>query len=115
MIDRRDDGRIDRARPWIALSLPALAWVLFEYGLAWAMRGSCQAVGAWLGAAWGLASLLVCGGAWWIAWPSAKWAGADDPPARPWLARLALLGAAVFGLAIAFQTIATMIVPACAR
>jgi hypothetical protein len=115
MIDRQDGGPADRARPWIALLLPALAWLLFEYGLGWALRGNCLAVGAWLGPLWGLASLLACAAAWLIAWPIARRGASADPPARPWLARLALLGATVFGLAIGLQTCATLIVPSCAR
>ena len=34
---------------------------------------------------------------------------------NPWLARLALIGAAFFALAIAYQTLATILVPACVR
>lgn len=115
MIDHMSDGPADRVRPWIALALPALAWVLFEYGLGWVMRESCAAVGAWIGPLWGIVSLLACGGAFLIAWPLARRAAGEDPPARPWLARLALIGAVVFGLAIALQTLATFIVPSCAR
>lgn len=114
MIDRQE-GAADRARPWIALLVPALAWVAYEYGLGWAMRRACAAVGTWLGPVWGAFSLLACAAAWAIARPMADRGESDNPPARPWLARLALLGAAVFGLAIALQTIATVIVPACAR
>ena len=39
----------------------------------------------------------------------------DGTPSRPWVARVAMLEAGVFSLAIAFQTIATLIVPSCAR
>jgi hypothetical protein len=114
MIDRRG-GAGDRARPWIALLLPAAAWLLFEYGLGTALHGPCVAVGAWLGPLWGALSLLVCAGAAMVAWPMARRAAHNDPPARPWLARVALVGTAVFGLAIALQTLATLIVPSCAR
>ncbi|MDE2403224.1 MAG: hypothetical protein KGM17_00725 [Sphingomonadales bacterium] len=104
-----------RARPWIALLLPPMAWIGYEYGLGTALRGACGAVGNWLGPAWGMAALLACLGAWRLGRRDAARAATEDPPARPWLARLALLGAAVFGLAIALQTLATMIVPPCAR
>lgn len=115
MIDPGGGDRADRARPWIALLLPAIAWMLFEYGLATALRGSCAAVGAWLGPAWGAISLLACAGAAIIAWPMARRAGGVDPAARPWLARIALAGTAIFALAIGFQTLATLIVPPCVR
>lgn len=115
MIDREGGSLGDRVRPWIALALPALAWVLYEYGLGWAMRESCSTVGAWVGPLWGIVSLVACVSALIIAWPMARRAADADPPARPWLARVALVGTAVFGLAIALQTLATFIVPSCAR
>lgn len=115
MIDRDPAGRREHARPAIALLLPAAAWIGFEYGAGTALAGNCRAIGQWAGVPWGLASLIACSVAAWLAWPMARRAGGNDPPARPWLARLALLGAAVFGLAIALQTLATAIVPSCAR
>jgi hypothetical protein len=59
--------------------------------------------------------LLVCAGAAALAWPSARTGSASSPPVRPWLARVAMLEAGIFALAIAFQTLATLIVPSCAR
>ena len=103
-----------RIRPWVALVVPPFAWFVFEVGLAGALRLSCTTVGAGLGGAWGFASLLACALAAALAWPLAK--PADDRSAsRPWLARVALFAAGVYALAIAFQTIATLIVPPCAR
>jgi hypothetical protein len=107
-------SRRERIIPWLALVLPALAWMTFEYGLASSLRASCSAVGAWLGPAWGAASLLVCAGAAALARPMASRAD-TDPPTRPWLARVAMVVAGIFALAIAFQTLATLIVPSCAR
>jgi len=107
-------NRRERLLPWVALALPALAWMSFEYGLASSLRASCTAVGSWLGPAWGVASLLVCAGAAMLARPLSK--GTDrDPPVRPWLSRVATVVAGIFALAIAFQTLATLIVPSCAR
>jgi hypothetical protein len=100
---------------WIALVLPPIAWSVFEAGLALALRLSCDTVGLWLGPVWGAASLIVCAGAMFLAWPSAKSGSAGDSPAGAWLAWIALLVAPLFGLAITFQTLATFIVPSCAR
>jgi hypothetical protein len=100
---------------WIALVLPPIAWAVFEAGLAVALRLSCTMVGLWLGPVWGAASLMVCCGAMYLAWPSARVGKAGDSPAGAWLAWIALLVAPLFGLAIAFQTLATFIVPSCAR
>jgi hypothetical protein len=104
-----------RKSTWIALLLPPLAWALFEVGLAVALRFSCTTVGLWLGPLWGAASLLTCSGAMILAWHAAKADHAGDSPAGAWLAWIAFMVAPLFGLAIAFQTLATFIVPSCAR
>jgi hypothetical protein len=104
-----------RKSTWIALVLPPTAWALFEVGLAVALRFSCSTVGSWLGPVWGAASLLTCCGAMRLAWPAANAGDANDSPAGAWLAWIALMVAPLFGLAIAFQTLATFIVPPCAR
>ena len=114
MSDARVPWRGRRARPWIALILPPLSWYLFEVGLSSALRVDCRPVGAWLGLAWGIGSLLACAMAAALAWPDAR--PADDQTApRLWLARIALLLAAVFALPIMFQTLGVLIVPPCVR
>ncbi len=100
-----------RARAWVALVVPPLAWFAFEQGLSAVLHGACGK--ATIGLVWGVASLLLCAGALWLAWPIAR-SGAELP-ADPWLARLATVGAAFFSLAIAFQTLAILLVPACVR
>jgi hypothetical protein len=100
---------------WIALALPPIAWALFEGGLALALRLSCTTVGLWLGPLWGAVSLMACCAAMYLAWPFAKAENGGDSRAGAWLAWIALLAAPLFGLAIAFQTLATFIVPSCAR
>jgi len=109
--DRQRDGR--RAR--FGLLLPPLAWICFEYGAAMSLRGACAAIGGWAGLLWGVGSLAVCCVAAWIARSAAAAGAGPNPPVRPWLARIAMLGAGVFALAITFQTVATLIVPGCAR
>jgi hypothetical protein len=101
-------------RLWIVLVAPAVTWFVFEVGLAYALRLSCAAVGGWLGLGWGCASLLACASAARLAWPLSRPVD-DQSPTRPWLARVALVIAGLFALAIAFQTIATLMVPSCAR
>ncbi|MBB3912086.1 hypothetical protein [Sphingomonas desiccabilis] len=105
-------SRAARVRPWAALLLPPVAWYVFELGLGSVLKVDCAPVGAWLGIAWGLASLAVCGLAMAIAWPCARPAGDQTRP-RAWLSRVALLLAGIFALAIAFQTLAVLIVPPC--
>jgi hypothetical protein len=112
MSDTAPLSRGARVRPWIALLLPPSTWYLFELGLGSVLKVNCAPVGEWLGLAWGAASLVACGAAMAIAWPCAKPAGDQTPP-RAWLSRVALLLAGIFGLAIAFQTLAVLIVPPC--
>ena len=98
-------------RPWVALVLPPAAWSVFQQGLGFTLRGACRAAGVPLGPVWGLASLIVCAIAARIAWSRrVGGTGADR-----FLAHIAMLGAGLFAMAIAFQTIATVIVPPCAR
>jgi len=99
-----------RGRAWTALLLPAVAWFAFEQGLSAVLHSACGRVG--VGIAWGGASLVLCGVALWIAWPLRR---EREVPADSWLACLAMIGAAFFGLAILFQTLAIMLVPACVR
>ncbi len=100
-----------RARAWVALSIPPVAWFGFEQGLSALLGSACARVG--IGLAWGGASLALCGVALWLAWPLRR-RGAP-PRTEVWLARLATLGTAFFGLAIGFQTLAVLMVPPCLR
>lgn len=99
-----------KARAWTALLLPPITWFVFEQGLSALLHANCRLWGA--GLVWGAASLLVCGLGLRVAWPLRRPSG---ELADPWLARLAIVIAGVFGLAILFQTLAILIVPACVR
>jgi len=99
-----------RARAWTALIVPALSWFLFEQGLSAVLHADCS---RWMfGLLWGLFGLGGCGIALALAWPLRR-AGPD--PADPWLARLACVVAGFFALAILYQILAILIVPACLR
>jgi hypothetical protein len=110
----RQLSRRERVVPWVALFLPPFAWVTYEYGAASGLRASCTIVGTWLGPVWGGVSLLECLLAAILAWPLARQA-TQTPPVRRWLARVATFAAGIFALAIGFQTLATLIIPACTR
>ena len=82
------------------------------------MRVSCAAAGSWFGITWGAIAMTLCAVAFAIgrsAGRSAARAAEDADAARPWLARIATAATAIFALAIAFQTLAILIVPSCAR
>ena len=109
-----DDPDLPRAharlRAWVALVLPAVAWFVYEIGLAGALRLSCATVGLWLGAAWGGLSLLICAAGLLLGR-----SGRGGRPAGHWLERVAVWSAGLFALAIAYQTAATLLIPPCAR
>lgn len=98
-------------RPWLAFGVPPVAWFAFQQGLAMTLRGRCAAAGVPLGPILGLVGLLLCGAAARLAWSRMRGGTSADR----FLSRVALLGAGLFALAIGFQTLATMIVPPCAR
>lgn len=97
-----------RSRTWTALALPPLGWFAFQQGLSILLRADCGRTG-W-GIAWGLASLGLCALAVRLSWRLGRHEGTL---AEPWLARLATALAALFALAIAFQTLAIAVVPPC--
>lgn len=99
----------------VALAVPPLAWMTAEIGLAGALRWSCDAVGGGFGAGWSIGALLACGFAAALARHSMRMHGRDGIEVFRFGARVALLGSGVFALAIAFQTLAILIVPSCAR
>lgn len=99
-----------RARTWTALLLPPFAWFAFEQGLSHVLHAQCGAV--WAGVLWGAASLIACATAARLGWSLARHGAAL---ANVWLARLAMLMAGIFALAITFQTLAILMVPPCVR
>lgn len=112
MSGKESRGRRPSWRPWTALLVPPATWYVFEVGLGSVLKVRCDKVGDWLGVGWGVGSLLVCFAAVAVAWPLARDRGAETP-SRMWLARVALLLSGIFALAILFQTLAVLIVPAC--
>jgi hypothetical protein len=110
----RPGSRPPTRRAWVALAIPPAAWYVFEVGLASVLKVDCAPVSAGLGLAWGGGSLLACAAAAALAWPMARQDG-GVAPSRRWLARVAVMLAAVFALAIFFQTVGVLIVPACVR
>ncbi len=107
------------ARRWliVAMVLPPLAWMTFEYGLAVALWPACERVGQGLGLAWGAGALCAC----LIAALSAQRCirlsaeRSNGESVTGWIGKVALIGSGFFALAITFQSIATLIVPPCAQ
>jgi hypothetical protein len=103
----RTRSRLSR---WLALIVPPLAWYGFQQGLAMTLRGACGAAGVPLGPLWGAGSIALCVGAGWLARPRPSQQGSDR-----FLSQLGVLAAGLFSLAILYQSIATLIIPPCAR
>ena len=100
-----------RARAWIALLVPAVAWFLFEQGLSALLHADCSR--SVIGVGWGVASLAAIATAFRIGWPLRNAEAAAL--ANPWIARIGLAASGVFALAITFQTLAIVMVPPCLR
>lgn len=99
-----------RRRTWMALLIPPFAWFTFQQGLSALLHADCSHSD--IGLFWGVASLAACGVGLRVGWPLRRVHGAL---ANPWLARLGMMLACVFALAILFQTLAILMVPACVR
>jgi|GEM_PF-1676845 len=106
-------------RAALALLVPPIAWFAFEIGLAGALRVDCEAVGRAIGPLWGLASIAACAVAGRIAWglrsPATDQVDLLDQPSSTFVARLSMMGATLFALAIGLQTLAVLIIPPCAH
>jgi hypothetical protein len=105
-----DVKRSDHVKLVACLLAPPIAWYAFQQGLAVTLRTACDAAGAPVGTIWGVLSILICGAAAWFSMRS----NVSGESAR-FVGYVAQLGAGLFALAVFFQTLATMIVPPCAR
>ena len=105
-------------RVWLAAAmlLPPFAWVTYQWGLGYALRPACGVVGDWLGVAGGASGLLICCLGLLAAVRCLRLSrNKGRPGVVAWLAKGSMLGSAIFGLPIAFQTLATLVVPSCAQ
>jgi hypothetical protein len=97
-----------RTRLVIAIALPPLAWFGYQQGLGMILRSGCSSAAPPFGPAFGAAALIACALAALLGAPKeARY------PGRFLASCIAQFGAALFGLAIAFQTIATLVIPSC--
>jgi hypothetical protein len=103
-----------RARIWACFFAPSAAWFLLQQGQGYLVRVACSQAGPPLGAAFGVAALVVCAAAALFAAPVARSRG-ETTATRRFIARLAIAGGGMFALAIAYQTAATLLVPSCVR
>jgi hypothetical protein len=101
--------------PWAGLFLGALAWFLHHQAGSNGVYYDCREMGFVYVVGLGFACALIALAGAWISWTSD---GAPPPPRhqnRGFARMVGLASAAIFMLAIAFQTLAGALVPACLR
>jgi hypothetical protein len=104
-----------QARAWIFLSIPPLVWYGHQQGLGGPLRLNCHVAEGPTALTWGAVSLLLCAANAWLALPLAREGQDTAGPMTPWIGRLAVAASGLFGLAILFGSLASALVPACAR
>jgi hypothetical protein len=101
-----------RFAPWAGLVGGALAWSLHHQVSSDALHFGCGAGLGPLAVAGGVLALLVALAGGWMSWRAST---ADAPAGHRFVGRVMALCAAIFALVIAMQTIASLLVPPCAR
>lgn len=105
-----------RSRLWIGFFAPGFAWFAFQQGLGAVERVACGHAGPPYGVLVGLAALLICLAAAQTARRDrGRRAETEAAPASRFIRRVTIGMAAIFGLAIAYQTAAVLLVPSCVR
>jgi hypothetical protein len=101
--------------PWAGLFCGAAGWFIHQQAGAGANYWDCR----FGGPLWSLLLALVCGGlaavGGWVSWSSHRRLGEDAPGERRFAGLVGAATAAIFLMAIGFQTLASLIVPSCHR
>ena len=101
--------------PWAALIAAAVGTTVHQQLLSDMLHYECRLGRPSIGVMVGLAVLALMAVGCWISWASTRGAGEDEPVQanRRFIVRLSLLFAALLSIAVAWQTLATFLVPAC--
>ena len=108
--------RLSMLGAWAGLLTAPLAWYGYQQGLGSLVYFSCGASHPPTGPLAGFIAILVTAAASacsWRAWKASAAAPAID--IHRFAALLSVLAAAIFCVAIGFQTLATTLIPSCAR
>ena len=102
--------------PWAGLIAGTVAEIVHHQLLSDMLRFDCRLGGAAAGIGLGIPALLVIVAAVWLSWASARGGDSDAAHAqtRRFIAQVSTMMGALLAIAIVWQTMATMIVPACA-
>jgi hypothetical protein len=99
-------------RPWLGLAVSPLAWIAAQQGMGDLARLACRSAGPPLGPLLGLAAAAVCVLCGWLSW------SANGPGLRG-LKRFVCLTsvgvAALFAGGALLVTLASLVIPPCAR
>jgi len=102
--------------PWSGLIAAPVAWLIHHQGLGDAIYFDCTNGNPGSAIVLGAVSLLILAGAAWLSWQGRRSPDAVEvePQARFFLSMISILLCALLGFAVLLQTLAGLIVPACA-
>jgi hypothetical protein len=107
--------RVSAWAPWAGMFAGAAGWFAHQTFGADANYWDCRFGGALWAVLLALACAAVAAAGGWISWTSRTSGGEDTDETRRFSGVVGAATAAIFLMAIAFQTLAGLIVPACAR
>ena len=102
-----------RWTPWIGLVAPPVAWAIHHQVGSDLVFYDCRLGAAALVAGVGLSLGLISAASGWISWSSRR--DGQGMEVRTLAAYIGAMSGAIFCLALAFQTLATLLLPACHR
>jgi hypothetical protein len=100
----------DRLWSWSGLVLGALGWAISGQWGAFRVNDACLQAWTFETAALGIIGLIVTAAGAWLSYACDRRA---EMPAARFVARFSVASAAIFAIAILFQTAATLIIPRC--
>jgi hypothetical protein len=109
----REHMQRSRWTPWIGLVAPPVAWAIHHQVGSDLVFYDCRLGDTGLIAALGLAMGLIAAVSGWISWSSRP--DGQSMEVRTFAAYLGAMSGAIFFLALAFQTLATLLLPPCHR
>jgi hypothetical protein len=111
-----DRPALQALAPWAGGAVAPAAWYGQQQGLGLVTYFGCAAAGPVVVVLVGLVAAAAATAAGW--WSAGEWLGREATPAvdhRRFVAGISVLMAGLFLLAIAFQTLAGLFLPGCAR
>ena len=107
------EGRLSRLAPWGGLIAGVLAWSVQQQFLADVLHYGCPPAQRWIGIVSGCiaAAVVIAGGL--VSLCASAWRARGDLGARTFIARISVVAAAFFLIAVVMTTAATLLVRPC--